>query len=402
MTDERLSQRIVAVLQKTFPKRSGAVALHEPDFSGNEWNYVKECIDTGWVSSAGKYVDKFEKELAEFTGAPYAVAVVNGTAALHISLLLAGVQAGHEVMIPSLTFVATANAVSYCGAVPHFAEVSPETLGLDAKLLDAYLRDITTVNANGDTINKKTNRVISAIVPMHTFGHPADLDALAEVCERYKLTLIEDAAESLGSYYKNRHTGTYGLFGAFSFNGNKIITTGGGGAIVTADRELALQAKHLTTTAKAAHRWAFWHDQIGYNYRMPNLNAALGCAQLERLSGMISEKRKLAEAYRERFREVDEVRIQTEPAHSASNYWLNALILKRPDSDERDRILGAAHEAGFLLRPIWTPMHKLPMYRSSPSMPLPLTEMLEKSVVNLPSGSDLMGELSEWGTERFA
>jgi len=396
VTDQQLSQRIVAVLQEAFPKRSGSVALHEPNFTGNEWNYVKECIDTGWVSSAGKYVDKFENDLAEFTGAPYAVAVVNGTAALHISLLLAGVEAGQEVIIPSLTFVATPNAVSYCGAIPHFAEVSSETLGLDPELLDAYLRDITTVNANGETVNKQTNRVISAVVPMHTFGHPADLDALLEVCERYKLTLVEDAAESLGSYYKSRHTGTYGLLGAFSFNGNKIVTTGGGGAIVTTDKELARQAKHLTTTAKVAHKWAFWHDHVGYNYRMPNLNAALGCAQLERLSGMISEKRNLAHAYRELFRKVDEVRIQAEPAHSTSNYWLNALILKQPDSDELERILGAAHEAGFLLRPIWTPMHKLPMYRSSPSMPLPVTEMLEKSVVNLPSGSDLVGELSKW------
>nr|WP_219839083.1 LegC family aminotransferase [Paenibacillus sp. R14(2021)] len=373
-----------------FGRRNGALALHEPEFAGNEWNYVKECIDTRWVSSAGPFVDRFEREMAARTGAAYAVAVVNGTAALHVSLLLAGVKEGDEVLIPSLTFVATANAVSYCGAIPHFVDISGTTLGMDAGAMETYLNDIVHFDSEGEPRNRITGNRIKAVVPMHTFGHPMDLDPLMELCLRYRLELVEDAAESLGSTYKGRHTGTFGRLGAFSFNGNKIITTGGGGAIVTNDAELAKMAKHLTTTAKLPHRWTYMHDQVGYNYRMPNLNAALGCAQLENLDQAIADKRAVAERYVERFSSMPGLRLMTEPVDCRSNYWLNALILDQPDPAMRDRILQQTNDAGFQTRPIWVPMHRLPMFEHAPRMPLPVTQRMEDAVINVPSSQGLI------------
>jgi len=392
MTDRKLAADIVQALRQVLPERKDPIALHEPAFSGREWEYVKECLDSGWVSSAGRFVERFERELAELTGIPHVVAVVNGTAALHVCLLLAGVRPGDEVLVPSLTFVATANAVRYCGAIPHFVDVSPVTLGMDADTLSAYLNEIVQTGPDGTVINRATGRRIAAVVPMHTFGHPVDLEPLLALCERYRLPMVEDAAESLGSLYRGRHTGSFGLLGAFSFNGNKIVTTGGGGAIVTSDAELAKAARHLTTTAKRPHPWAFWHDQVGFNYRMPNLNAALGCAQLEQLDRLLDNKRKLYERYRRFFADVQGVRVLQEPPYARSNYWLNAILLEKPDLRQRDEVLQATHDAGFLTRPVWTPLHKLPMYTDCPRMPLPVTEQLEQAVINVPSSPWLVEE----------
>ncbi len=366
----------------------GPAVLHEPELAGNEWAYVKECLDTGWVSSAGAYVDRFEAMLADYTGAAHAIATVNGTAALHACLLLAGVEAGDEVIVPALTFVATANAVAYCGATPHFADSEERTLGLDAAKLAAHLDDVADASAGG-CVNRHTGRRIAAVVCMHTFGHPVDLDPLLDVCRRHGLPLIEDAAESLGSTYKGRHTGTDGVLGALSFNGNKIVTTGGGGAILTNDPELAKAAKHLTTTAKEAHPWEFVHDRVGYNYRMPNLNAALGCAQLEQLPGILERKRRLAAAYRDAFAGLDGVRLFAEPDFAHSNYWLNVLLLDRAHAGERDTVLDRCAAAGYGARPAWRPMHHLPMYKVGPRMDLSVAEALYQRAVNLPSSACL-------------
>lgn len=395
MSTEQIPELIVNNLRKAVSgQEQRQIVLHEPTFQGHEWDYVKECLDTGWVSSVGSYVDRFERDLADYTGSPYAIAVMNGTAALHICLLLAGIQADDEVLMPSLTFVATANAVSYCSAVPHFIDVCETTMGIDPIKLEQYLEEVVIMKAN-TAFNRITNRRISAIVPMHTFGHPVDLDLLLAVCERYGITVIEDAAESLGSYYKGRHTGTYGKVSAISFNGNKIVTTGGGGAILTADEELAKRAKHLTTTAKQPHRWAFYHDETAYNYRMPNINAALGCAQLERLPQMVEQKRLLADRYMGIFRDVPGVKVFSEPAFATSNYWLHALVLEKSDIELRDRILDLTNETGLMTRPIWTPMHQLPMYESCPRMELPVTTRLAASVINIPSSPSLIASASE-------
>ena len=289
----------------------GPAALHEPSFGGNEWSYVKECLDSTFVSSVGKFVDRFEDDLARFTGAKYAVAVVNGTAALHIAMRMVGVVAGDEVLVPALTFVATANAVTYCGATPHFVDCEESTLGMDASALRDYLGSIARIS-EGACINRSTGRIIRAVVPMHAFGNPLDIEVLMEVAREFHLTVIEDAAESLGSYVAGRHTGTFGTIGTLSFNGNKTVTTGGGGALITDDSGLAKLAKHLTTTAKMPHRWEYFHDQIGFNYRMPNINAALGCAQLEQLPGFLDSKRRLFERYKSAFAHIPEVRLVEE------------------------------------------------------------------------------------------
>ena len=379
---------IVAALRQVLPGDRDFLPLHEPRFSGNEWSYLKQCLDTGWVSSVGAFVDRLEADLAEFAGVKRAIAVVNGTAALHICLLLAGVEAGDEVLMPALTFIATANAVSYCGAIPHFVDSEERTLGLDPARLGEHLAEIAELRADG-CYNRGTGRRIRAVVPMHTFGHPVDLDPLAEICRRYRIELIEDAAESLGSFYKGRHTGNWGRVSALSFNGNKIITTGGGGAILTNDEELAARAKHLTTTAKVPHRWEFNHDLVGYNYRLPNLNAALGCAQLEQLPGFLAQKRLLAGRYREAFRGVTGVRFVCEPEFACSNYWLNALLLDEERAGERDRLLALTNDSGIMTRPAWTLMHKLPMFADCPRMELPVALSLERRLVNIPSSADL-------------
>lgn len=368
------------------------IALHEPAFHGNEWQYVKECLDSGWVSSVGSYVSRFENMLEDFTGARRAIAVVNGTAGLHTALQLAGVLPGDEVLVPALTFVATANAVSYCAALPHFVDCDEATLGVSPGPLEAYLADITVQDA-GVCVNRLTGRPIRALIAMHTFGHPVAIDALLLLCERFSLALIEDAAESLGSYYRGRHTGTFGRVGVLSFNGNKIVTTGGGGAILTNDEALAALAKHLTTTARTAERYTFRHDRIGYNYRLPNLNAALGCAQMEALTGMLADKRRLAERYRSAFAGIAGIRFLIEPSQCRSNYWLNTLVLDEAEAGLLDELLEATNDAGLMTRPAWTLMHRLPMYAACPRMPLGVTESLERRLLNLPS-SAVLGALS--------
>ena len=341
-----LQTNIVAAVRGLLGEAEQPLALHEPEFAGREWDYVKDCLDTGWVSSVGAYVDRIERQIADFTGCKHAIATSNGTSALHTCLLLAGVDAGDEVLVPTLTFIATANAVSYIRAVPHFVESEGVSLGVDAGKLDAHLRQTTEI-VDGECVNRFTDARIKALVVMHVFGHPSDLDALVDLAQRWKLVLIEDAAESLGSYYHGRHTGNFGRISALSFNGNKIVTTGGGGAILTNDGELARRAKHLTTTARLPDRWNFLHDEVGYNYRMPNINAALGCAQLERLPAMLQRKRQLAERYRQAFAGFDGVRFLAEPPGTSSNYWLNAIVLDQNLAACRDDVLGALNDAGY-------------------------------------------------------
>lgn len=388
MTGNNVAKDILRTLQEVLPPGRAFIGLHEPKFSGNEWTYVKECLDTGWVSSVGKFVDRLEEQLAEYTGVRRAVAVVNGTAALHICLKLVGVEQGDEVLVPALTFVATANAISYCGAIPHFVDSEEKTLGIDPHKLKTYLQEVAEVRIDG-CYNKQTGRCIKAVVPMHTFGHPVDLDPLVDVCGQFKLALIEDSAESLGSYYKGRHTGTLGRLSALSFNGNKIITTGGGGAILTNDEDLGKLAKHITTTAKMPHKWAFNHDMIGYNYRMPNINAALGCAQLEQLPDFLGKKRALANSYMEAFKGVKGVTIFKEPDFACSNYWLNVLLLDDSIAEERNNILEITNSHGILTRPVWTLMHKLPMFNGCPRMDLSVAESLERRLINIPSSAVL-------------
>jgi perosamine synthetase len=381
------SARVLGTLEGVLGSAPRPVALHEPVFAGNEWTNVKDCLDTGWVSSVGSYVDRFERELGEQVGG-YAVAVANGTAALHACLLLAGVAAGDEVLVPALTFIATANAVTYCGAVPHFVDSTEPTLGIDPERLRRHLETVAE-RRGGECRNRSTGRRIQAVVPMHTFGHPVDMDALRELANAFRLALVEDAAESLGSYYKGEHTGVLGTVGALSFNGNKIITTGGGGAVVTKDAALTQRAKHLTTTARLPHRWSFIHDEIGYNYRMPNLNAALGCAQLEQLAALVAKKRGLAARYAAAFAGVPGLRVFSEPAFAKSNYWLNALVLDEAQALKRDEILELTNARGIHTRPVWTLMHRLPMFSACPRMELAAAESLERRIVCLPSGPRL-------------
>lgn len=382
------TKEILWAVKSVFAEEKETFGLHEPTFSGNEWKYVKECIDTGWVSSVGKFVNQFEEQLAEITGVKRVVAVTNGTAALHVCLLLAGVQTDDEVLVPALTFIATANAVTYCNAVPHFVDCEFKTLGVDAAKLKTYLSDIAEVR-NKECFNRFTGRRIKALVPMHTFGHPVDIDALVELCREYHLELIEDAAESLGSYYKGRHTGNWGKVAAMSFNGNKVVTTGGGGAILTNDEELGKLAKHLTTQAKLPHRWEFRHDRIAYNYRMPNINAALGCAQLEQLPLFLEKKRALTQRYELALAQLSSVKLFKEPALTKSNYWLQAILIQPEYATMRDVLLAEFHENGIMARPAWNLMYTLPAYQTVPRMECSEAEEIVKRLINLPSSVNL-------------
>ena len=374
-------KEVVQFIKAQFPNQD-FIPLHEPRFIGKEKEYINNCIDSTFVSSVGKYVDLFEQKMREVTGAKHAIALVNGTNALHLSLLLAGVEKDDEVLTQSLTFVATANAISYCQAIPHFVDVDKETLGLSPTLLRKHLKNIAVLK-DGVCYNKITGRKIAACVPMHTFGLPLYIDELVTLCKEYNIPVIEDAAESLGSYYKNKHTGTFGLVGTFSFNGNKTITCGGGGAIITNNDELAKRAKHLTTQAKVPHKWEYVHDEIGYNYRMPNLNAALACAQLEQLSSFIKNKRELSEIYTNFFENFNDIALIKEIENTRSNYWLNAVILK--DKIARDEFLEYTNSNGVMTRPIWALMNKLEMFKNCPKSDLTHSEWLEERVVNIPS-----------------
>ena len=357
------------------------IPLHEPRFVGNEKKYLNECIDSTFVSSVGKFVDQFEADVAKFTGAKYAIATVNGTAALHIALLMAGVKQNDEVITQPLTFIATCNALSYIGAKPVFVDVDRDTLGLSPEKLAHFLANNTEM-VHGECVNKTTKRKIKAVVPMHTFGLPINIEALIEVCQKYNIEVVEDAAESLGSYYKGKHTGTSGLLGTLSFNGNKTITTGGGGMILTNSEELAKKAKHITTTAKIPHRWDFDHDMLAYNYRLPNLNAALGCAQMESLPSYIKNKRELASLYQDFFKDKTQ-QFVLEPNNTESNYWLNALIFS--DIKERNSFLEETNDNGVMTRPIWKLMNNLSIYGESQTGNLENAIWLEDRVVNIPS-----------------
>ena len=381
-------QRIVAAVQRAVGTPNGTLALHEPVFAGNEIAYLEECIKSTFVSSVGKFVDRFESMLEEVTGARRAVAVVNGTAALHACFTLAGVEAGDEVMSPALTFIATTNAIAYCGASPHFIDSSFRTLGMDAQALGARLDAIAQRGAGG-TINRETGRKIAAIAPMHTFGHPVDMDEIVAIARHWDIPVVEDAAESLGSTYKGHAVGSQARLAALSFNGNKIVTTGGGGAILTNDEELGRRAKHITTTAKLPHKWAFVHDEVGFNYRLPNLNAALGCAQLEQLDGFLASKRRLAAAYQRAFAGVPGVQFSREPEGTTSNYWLNAILLDEAHADLRDEVLTALNASGFGARPTWTLMHRLPMFAACPRGDLRVAESIERRLINLPSSASI-------------
>ena len=383
-----LTDRIVAAVRRAIGPADELVLLHRPYLPPTVSKYVQECLDTGWVSSAGGFVTRFEQELARYTGARRAVVTVNGTAALQVCLHLAGVRPGDEVLCPSLTFVATANAISHCGAMPHFIDVAADRLAICPVALAERLQSIAVMGDEG-AVNRETGRPLRAVCLMHCLGHPANINRIAELCRQYGIALVEDAAESLGSYYNGTHTGRFGALAAVSFNGNKILTTGGGGAILTDDEELGERAKHLTTTAKVAHPWEFHHDAVAWNYRMPNINAAMGVAQLEVLPAMLDAKRRVAERYAAELESVAEVSFITEPSDSRSNYWLNGFVLDSRHASARDDILRALNEAGYQSRPLWQPMHALPMYAACPRGPLDATESLCARIINIPSSADL-------------
>ncbi|MCW3071610.1 MAG: putative PLP-dependent enzyme involved in cell wall biosis [Bacteroidetes bacterium] len=371
----------VDFIKSQFPAQD-FIPLHEPRFLGNEKKYLIDCVDSTFVSSVGMYVDEFEKRMAAYSGARYAVAAVNGTAALHMAMIVAGVKENEIVITQPLSFIATCNAIAYIGASHLFVDVDFDTMGLSPSKLKEYLEAFAEKKADGFFYHKTTGQRIAACVPMHTFGHPCRIDELAALCEEYNIALVEDAAESIGSYYRDKHTGTTGLLGTFSFNGNKTITCGGGGAIVTNDEALAKKAKYLTTQAKVPHRWNFVHDEIGYNYRMPNINAALMCAQMEQLDGFLANKRELAQLYLDFFKGT-EIKFVEEPAGSTSNYWLCAVLLS--DSKRRDEFLQFSNDNGVMTRPSWTLMNKLVMFKDALCGNLDNAEELESRLVNIPS-----------------
>jgi aminotransferase in exopolysaccharide biosynthesis len=389
-------KNLISFIRTTFHQPEAFIPLHDPRFIGNEKKYLMECIDSNFVSSVGEFVGKFEKLCAEYTGAKFAIAAMNGTAALHIALQLAGVEKEDEVITQALTFIATANAISYTGAHPVFLDVDKETMGLSPSAVEAWLEknvEMKELPLSGELIgvfpfNKTTGRRISACVPMHTFGHPVKLNELKTICNRYNIPLIEDAAESIGSYYHEKHTGTFGLFGVLSFNGNKLITSGGGGMILTDDENLAKLAKHLTTQAKIPHPYEFKHDYIGYNYRLTNINAALGCAQMENLDYFLILKRQLAEQYKEFFRNT-EFEFVEEPKDCRSNYWLNSIITK--DRAQRDELLQYSNQQGVMMRPIWELMNRLPMFTQCQTDSLENSIWLADRIVNIPSSAIIPG-----------
>jgi perosamine synthetase len=381
---------IVAAIRSVVGKSEKPIQLHEPKFTGHEWAYVKECIDTGWVSYNGAYVTKFEQMLCDLTGAASCAAVANGTVAIEIALRVAGVKADEEVLSPSLTFVATNNAIAHVGAVPHFIDSDERTLGVDPDALAQYLNDIAEPTDAGAR-HRRSGRRIAAILPMHVFGHPVDMDALNEIAARWRIPVIEDAAEAIGSTYKGRNCGNLAPIAAMSFNGNKIVTTGGGGAILSQDPEVGKRIRYLTTTAKQPHPWEFIHDEVAWNFRLPNINAAMGCAGLEGLPQLLADKRRLQERYERVFADMPGVSIFREPEGTRGNYWLSALLLDTPDLARRDRILQACHDVGLMTRACWRLSHHLPMYKDCPRMPLDVAERLQPRIINLPS-SPFLGQ----------
>lgn len=388
-TDDPFVSGILERVATVLPPQDRPYALHEPRIGGKAWDYVKDCLDSGWVSSVGDYVRWFEEMLATNVGAGHAIATVNGTAALHTCLLLAGVEPGDEVLVPSLTFVATGNAVRYCGAEPHFVDSEPVSLGVDPQRLASYLDEIAEMRG-GTCYNRSTDRPIRALIVVHLYGHPAQADELADLAEAYNLAMIEDAAEALGTFLAMRHVGRSGMLSAFSFNGNKTVTTGGGGAIVTDDPLLAERARHLTTTARIEDAGVMAHDAVAFNYRMPNLNAALGCAQLEDLPDMLASKRRLADQWRAAFTGHAGVQFLDEPRWGESNFWLNALILDPARTPSRPMLIAALQAAGVHCRPFFTPLHRLPMYTRQPRMDLSVAQDMEMRGLCLPSSAGIV------------
>ena len=382
-----LPLRILSAIKKIVTEDTAS--LHSPLFIGEEKKLLNLCIDSNYVSSIGQFVNEFEKKICIFTGAKYAIALSNGTSALHIGLLLTGVKKGDEVLVPSMTFIATANAISYCNAIPHFIDINESTLGIDVDKLSEYLKNHTFIK-NGKCMNSITGNIISAVVPVHTFGHPIEIDKLLKLSKKYNLKVIEDSAEALGSKYKNQHCGTFGNLGVLSFNGNKIITTGGGGAIITNNRLLAEKIRHFSTQAKISHKWNLEHDYIGYNYRMPNINAALGVAQIDNIEKYLRLKRKLFDMYKNAFKDIDECEIMKEPKDCYSNYWLQTVILKKNVCSELVKILEITNNNNIQTRPSWTPLHKLKMYKKNPKSDLSITNSLSQRILNIPSSSSLL------------
>lgn len=377
----------IAFIKELYPSKD-FISLHEPVFRGNEKTYTANCIDSTFVSSVGEYVNRFEVEMIKYTQIPYAVACVNGTAALHMSLLIAGVQQDDEVLTQALTFVATANAISYCKAHSVFIDSDLKRLGMSVESLRNFLEEFADVRNDGQCYNKKTGRRIKACVPMHVFGHPVDIDGIAALCKKYSIVLVEDCAESLGSFYKNKHTGAFSHVSAISFNGNKTITTGGGGMLLFNEEKLAKRAKHLTTTAKVPHQWEFVHDEVGYNYRLPNINAALGVAQMEYLPEILSNKRKTADLYRDFFKTKD-CQFVAEPEDSKSNYWLNAIILN--SKEEREQFLEQTNKNGVMTRPVWALMSELKHFSNCQYVELKNAQLIRERLVNIPSGYRIAG-----------
>jgi len=385
---EEVIKRVKSVVGST----EKGVPLHAPDFDGDEKALLSDCIDTGYVSSGGKYVEQFEQQIAHLCDRKFGIAVSSGTAALELAMKVIGVKSNEEVIIPSFTFVATANAAHHLGAFPHFIDINETTLGMDPTTLQQHLRLISE-RRNDGTYNLNTGRRIACIVPMHTFGHPVDFQNIRAVANEFDLPIIEDAAESLGSKYKNNPCGSLGDIAAFSFNGNKIITTGGGGAIVTNNAAFAKRAKHLSTTAKVPHLWEYNHDEIGYNYRLPNLNAALGISQLKQLSEKIRKKKLLNKRYYDAFISFDDAKIFLDTNDADSNFWLNTLILmNEPTFELKNQLLKQLHSENILARPAWTPLHQLPFHKNSPTSKLLITEQLSRRIINLPSSASLIRE----------
>lgn len=376
-----MHKKLIKFVQDTY-QTTEFIPLHAPTFAGNEKEYVNNTLDSTFVSSVGKYVDQFEQQIEAYTGTAKAIATVNGTAALHTALYMAGVKSGDLVITQALTFVATCNALYHMGAEPVFVDVSKVSLGLCPVALDYYLEDNAFINNDGFSQHKVTQQVFRAVVPMHTFGHPVELDELMAVCSKWNITLVEDAAESLGSFYKGKHTGTFGAFSAVSFNGNKVITTGGGGMVLCKRFDEGMHTKHITTTAKVPHPYEFFHDEAGFNYRLPNINAAMGCAQMEVLTTFLAQKRELALSYKHFFKDSDFKFIE-EPEYAKSNYWLNAIIC--PDIASRESLIQQTNANGVMTRPIWKLMHCLPMFENAKRGDLSSSEWIESCLVNIPS-----------------
>ena len=386
--EKELLNNVIKSIGKFNSHKKSEVYLHEPNIDKNDWINVKECLKRNFVSTVGNYVNEFEEELIKFTKSKYAVAIVNGTSALHVSLKVLGVEYNDEVLMPSLNFIASANATSYCGAIPHFVEVDKDTLGVDPKKLKDYLQRLVFFK-KGKAYNKKTKRRISCFILLHLFGHPSKVDVIKKILSKFKIPMIEDAAEGLGSFYKKKHLGTFGSIGVLSFNGNKIITTGSGGAILTNSKSIAKKLKFLTTTAKIPHKWRYEYSETGFNYRLAGINAALGCSQLKKLKNYIRLKRKLFSIYLKNFSGSENFEIFKEPKFSKSNYWLQTLLLKKSSLRKRDNLIKMMNDKGFSARPVWKPLHKLKHLKTCPKMNLTVTEDLEARIINLPSSAYL-------------